>query len=83
MIKIRVKEFFEDMVWDVDDEDWYHDPDAMRLEDSINKFLEENPNFRLLDIKYWCKEHKNGEDESQALLIYQVIDRQSYEKGDE
>lgn len=83
MIKIRVKEFFEDMVWESDDKDWYHDPDGVRLEDSINEFLEENPNFRFLDIKYWVKEHKNGEDESQALLIYQVIDRQSYEKGDE
>lgn len=79
MIKIRVKEFFEDMEWDHDDNDWYHDSDGMRLEDSINEFLEKNSNFRFVDIKYWVKEHKNGEDESQALLIYEEIPRKSYE----
>lgn len=79
MIKVRVKEFFEEMEWDIDNKDWYHIPDTMRLDEQINDFLEENPNFRFVDIKYWVKEHKNGEDESQALLIYEEIPRKSYE----
>lgn len=75
----KVKEFFEEMEWDSDDKDWYHIPDAMRLDEQINDFLELNPNIIVLDIKYWVKEHKNGEDESQALLIYEEIGGQPYE----
>ena len=80
---VKVKEFFEDMVWDNDDEDWYHDPDGMRLDEKINKFIEEC-DIRVIAIKYWVKEHKNGEDESQALLVYDTRDRKPFEnKGDE
>lgn len=74
---VKVKEFFEDMKWDNDDKDWYHDPDGMRLEDSINKFLEEN-DIAVLNIQYFVLQHDKGEDESRALLIYN--DRKPFEK---
>lgn len=77
---IKVKEFFEDMTWDSDEKDWFHSIDGNRLEDEINEFIEEHPNIRVIDIKYWVKEHKNGEDESQALLIYEKMRRKEYEK---
>ena len=84
MVKIRVKEFFTEMVWDKDAECMVC-YDGVNIDEKINKFLEENPNIRVVDIKYCVKFGiKDCEDnETQALLIYQVIDRQLYEKGDE
>ena len=78
-MKYRVKEFFEDMVWDIDENDWFHAIDGKRLDEQINEFIDDTPNIHIVDIKYWVIEHKNGENESQALLLYNISKRQPYE----
>lgn len=71
MIKVRVKEFFTNMEWD-DDGECMVCSDGINIETKINKFLEENPNIEVMDIKYCVKFGiKDYEDnETQALLIY-------------
>lgn len=78
-MKYRVKEFFEDMVWDIDENDWFHTIDSKRLDEQINEFIDDTPHIHIVDIKYWVIEHKNGENESQALLIYNIPVRKPYE----
>lgn len=78
-MKYRIKEFFEDMVWDIDENDWFHDIDGKRLDEQINEFIDETYHIHIVDIKYWVIEHKNGENESQALLIYNIPVRKPYE----
>lgn len=78
-MKYRVKEFFEDMVWESDEKDWFHTIDGKRLDEQINEFIDNTPNIHIVDIKYWVIEHKNGENESQALLLYNISKRQPYE----
>lgn len=82
-MKYRVKEFFEDMVWDSDENDWFHAIDSKRLDEQINEFIDDTPNIHIIDIKYWVIEHKNGEDESRVLLIYNepVLEKSNEERG--
>lgn len=78
MVKIRVKEFFTEMEWDKDAECMVC-YDGVNIDEKINKFLEENPNIRVVDIKYCVKFGiKDCEDnETQALLIYEEIAKKS------
>lgn len=84
MNKVRVKEFFTEMEWD-DDVKCMVCSDGINIDQKINEFLEENPNIKVIDIKYCVKFGiKDYEDnETQALLMYEVIDRKAYEKGGE
>ena len=85
MNKVRVKEFFKENKYFAD-----HDgytvviDDCTTIDEKINKFLEENPNIRVLDIKYCVKfgTKDNEYNKAQALLMYEVIDRKVYEKGE-
>ena len=77
-MKIKVKEFFSEMEWDKDAKCMVS-CNGVNIDEKINKFLEENPNIRVLDIKYCVKFGiKDCEDnETQALLIYEEIPRKS------
>lgn len=76
MVKIRVKEFFTEMEWNKDVKCMVC-YDGVNIDEKINKFLEENPNIRVVDIKYCVKFGiKDCEDnEAQALLIYEEINK--------
>lgn len=65
---MKVKEFFAELVWDKDEEDWIL---SRSLDDMINDWLENN-NVVLVDIKYngVVVGSKNNCIQSIALILY-------------
>ena len=79
MNKIRVKEFFKENKYFTDyDGSTVAFDDCNTIDEKINKFLDENPNIRVLDIKYCVKfgTKDNKYNEAQALLIYEEKEEQ-------
>lgn len=68
---MKVKEFFAELVWDKDEEDWML---SRSLDDMINDWLENN-NVVLVDIKYngVVVGSKNNCIQSTALVLYSDV----------
>lgn len=65
---MKVKEFFAELVWDKDEEDWIL---SRGLDDIINEWLENN-NVNIIDVNYNSVVigSKNNCIQSTALLFY-------------
>ena len=65
---MKVKEFFAELVWDKDEEDWIL---SRSLDDIINEWLENN-NVNIVDVNYnsVVVGSKNNCIQSTALLFY-------------
>lgn len=67
---IQVKEFSNTLRYDSTDQEWH----GQSLEKSINQFLKDNPDIKLIDIKYSQATDGYSDDiysTSQALVIYE------------
>lgn len=67
---IRVKEFSNTLRYDSTDQEWH----GRSLEKSINQFLKDNPDIKLIDIKYSQAINGYSDDidsTSCALVIYE------------
>ena len=75
-MKIKVKEIFSTIVYCGDD-DW--DVETS-LEEEVNKFLEENKDIHVIDIKYAVYSIGNSSSQSSALVIYEENGRKPFER---
>lgn len=67
---IQVKEFSNTLRYDSTDQEWH----GRSLEKAINQFLKNNPDIKLIDIKYSQSVYGNYDDidsTSCALVIYE------------
>lgn len=75
MIKLKVKELWSELTYM--DGDWEV---STTLEEELNKFLEENKDIRVIDIKYAMTTIDNEYTQSSALVIYEENPRKPFER---
>ena len=66
---VQVKEFFDKRRYNSNTRKW----EGKSLTENINSFLKDNPNIKMIDIKYSQSSYGDSEDidsTSCALLIY-------------
>ncbi len=72
---MKIKEIFSELAygdcgWEV----------STTLEEEINKFLEENKDIHIIDIKYAVATIENEYTQSSALIIYEENGRKPFER---
>ena len=72
-MKINVKEIFSELAYG--DGGWEINT---TLEEEINKFLEENKDIHVIDIKYAVATIENEYTQSSALVIYEENGRKPF-----
>lgn len=73
---MKFKEIFSTIVYCGDD-DWDIE---ISLEEELNKFLQENKDIHIIDVKYAVCSIGNSSSQSSALVIYEENGRKPFER---